>query len=138
MPFDPCILQGSAQHLDFPRLQVNCRRLAAFPGVHYPLEEDKSHLRSSGGLDPKISIYSLATAPSVDFFGRPSGVRPGKIENETAIAATQFHLHLYQALFSFHRIFVFRLSHAFTFVPVDNFVKYAYFLSELLTCGQYP
>jgi hypothetical protein len=35
-------------------------------------------------------IYSPATAPSVDFFGRPSSVRPGKIDNETAIAATQF------------------------------------------------
>jgi hypothetical protein len=40
----------------------------------------------SGSTD----VYSPAIAPSVDFFGRPCSVRPGKIDNETAIAVNSF------------------------------------------------
>ena len=83
-------------------------------------------------------VYSPATEPSVDLFDRPCSVRPSKINNETAIAAPLLYVHLYQARFLFHRIFIFMLSRACTYMPVDNPVEWVYFSSELLTYSQTP
>jgi hypothetical protein len=45
-----------------------------------------------------------ATVPSLDFFGRSCGVRPSKIDDETAVAAPQLYVHLYHVAPSYLRV----------------------------------
>jgi hypothetical protein len=143
---------GSVRHGVCPLTRAPCKvQLINLTGLTTS-EPEKTHILLSDISAPPgrqttlqfewrsepTDVYSPATAPSVDLFGRPCSVRPSKIDNETAIAAPLLYVHLYQARFLFHRIFISILSRVCTFMPVDNPVKCVYFLSELLTYSQTP
>jgi hypothetical protein len=136
VPFDLHALQSSAHQLDC----LDHKRTGedSHPSFRYIGSSRKINHTSD-----RVEVWTyrcLFTSHSTirAFLWPTLWFRPSKINNETAIAAPLLYVHLYQARFLFHRIFIFILSRACTFMPVDNPVEWVYFLSELLTYSQTP
>jgi hypothetical protein len=88
MPFDPCTRKAQLNNLTTSTTTELQKAHILLSSIIFPRRRQiipQIEWRS-GSTD----VYSPAIAPSVDFFGRPCNVRPGKIDNETAIAVNSF------------------------------------------------